>query len=168
MIAGALLQIVLGFPLAAHQNPSSEFFGLISTLNAASHLLLIVGVAGLGRSGAAGRGRLGAAGLGLTLVGLAVLVVAEGTSLVAMDAAVVLFSLATLALAVGPILAGVAVLRARRWAGWQRFTPLACGLFVPLVLMPAFALPGFASNYAIGIWGICWLLLGLALRTEAA
>jgi hypothetical protein len=35
-----------------------------------------------------------------------------------------------------------------------------------VVLLPSFALPGFASNYAIGIWGVCWLLLGRALRAE--
>ena len=29
------------------------------------------------------------------------------------------------------------------------------------------ALPGYAMNYAIGLWGVCWLLLGLALRAEA-
>lgn len=168
LIAGALLQIVLGVPLAAHQNPSAPAFGLISALNAASHLLLSAGVAGLARSGAAGRGRLAGAGLALTPLGLAVLIVAEATSLVNMDAAVVLFSIATLALGLGPILAGAAVVRARRWDGWRRFTLLACGLYVPLILLPSFALPGLAMNYAIGVWGVCWLLLGLALWAEAS
>jgi hypothetical protein len=168
LIGGALLQIVLGIPLATHQNPSSPTFGLISALNAVSHLLLIAGVAGLVRSGAAGRGRLAVAGLALTLLGLAVLVVAEATSLVDMGTAVLLFSVATLAVMLGLIAAGAAVLRAGRWGGWRRLTPLACGLFVLLVLIPSFALPGYASNYAIGLWGVCWLLLGLALRAEAS
>lgn len=167
MIAGALLQMILGIPLAPFQDASSPAFRTITTLNAVSHLLLIAGVAGLVRSGAAGQSILAVAGLALTLVGLAVLVVAEATSLVAMSAAVTLFGIATLALAVGLILAGVAALRARRRDGWRRFTPLACGLFIPLVLLPSFALPGLASNYAIGLWGVCWLLLGLALRAEA-
>lgn len=47
------------------------------------------------------------------------------------------------------------------------FTPLTCSLFIPLVLFPSFALPGYAMNYAIGLWGVCRLLLGLALRPEA-
>jgi hypothetical protein len=68
---------------------------------------------------------------------------------------------------VGLILAGVAVIRARQWEGWRRFTPLACGLFIVAVLL-SFGLPGYASNYPIGLWGVCWLLFGLALRTEAA
>ncbi len=168
MIVGAVMQIVLGLPLAPYQNPDSDAFALISTLNAVSHLLLLVGVLGLARARAAGRGRLAKAGVGVTLIGLAVLALAEGVSLIDMDVAIVLFSLATLALAAGPIALGVAMLRRGRWTGWRRFTPLACGLYVPLILMPSFALPGYGSNFAIGIWGICWLLIGLAQRAEAA
>ncbi len=59
------------------------------------------------------------------------------------------------------------MVRAGRWTGWRRFAPLACGLFIPLVLFPSFALPGYAMNYSIGLCGVCWLLLGLALRAEA-
>jgi hypothetical protein len=55
------------------------------------------------------------------------------------------------------------VLRARVWSGWHRLTPLACGVYILVVLLPSFALPGLAMHYAIGLWGVCWLLLGLAL-----
>lgn len=100
----------------------------------------------------------------VTLLGLATLTVAEPTSLVNMETAVVGFGVATLLITAGMLLAGVAMLRSGHWRGWRRFAPLACGLFVPLILGPAFALPGYAANYAIGVWGMCWLLLGLALR----
>ncbi len=108
-----------------------------------------------------------AGGLALTLLGLTVLAVAEVTWMLDMGIADALYTIATVAMTLGLIAVGVAVLKASLWSGWRRFTPLACGLFIPLVLVPSFALPGFAMNYAIGIWGICWLLLGLALRTEA-
>ena len=162
-IAGALLQIVLGIPLA-HLQAQLPVPTTILGLNAISHLLLLVGIVGLARSGAAGRGRIAGAGIGLTLLGLVVLTVAEFTATVNMDTAVLFYGSATLALALGLILTGVAVVKAGRWTGWQRFTPLVCGLFIPLVVIPAFALPGYASNYAIGTWGVCWLLLGLPLR----
>jgi len=84
-----------------------------------------------------------------------------------MDVAVAFYSTATIALILGLTLLGVAVLRTGRWTGWYRFTPLACGLFLLLVVFPALFLPGYASNYAIGAWGICWLLLGLALLAES-
>lgn len=170
MIVGAVLQMALGSPpVAVHQNPASPVFGLVATLNAASHLLLLVGIVGLARSGAVGGRRLATTGLTLTLGGLGLLIVAEVVWWsVGEAAAEPLYSTATLALALGPILAGVALVRAGRWTGWHRFTLLACGLYVPLVLLPSFALPGAAMNYAIGIWGVCWLLLGLAQRAEAA
>jgi hypothetical protein len=165
-IAGAALTIVLGIPLASFQAQVPPPWW-IAALNAVSHLLLLAGVVGLARAGAAGRGRLATAGVGLTLLGLVVLTVAEPISLINMDIAVLFYSSATLLMALGLTLLGVAVLRAGCWADWHRFTPLACGHFIPLVLLPSFALPGFASNYAIGLWGVCWLLLGLSQLAEA-
>jgi len=166
LIAGALLQMVLGIPLASLQAQTPPPLA-IPVLNAISHLLLMVGVAGLVRSGAAGRGWLAISGLALTLLGLAVLVVAEASWLAQLGVADTLYGVATLALTLGLLLAGAAVVRAGRWTGWHRFTLLACGLFIPLVLFPSFALPSPAMNYALGLWGVCWLLLGLALRAEA-
>jgi hypothetical protein len=165
-IAGAILTFVLGIALAPFQAQEPPPWW-IPSLNAVSHLLLLAGFVELARSGAAGRGRLATSGLGLTILGLAVLTVAELVWL-AGGAADALYGVATLAFTPGLILLGVAVLRAGRWTGWHRFTPLACGLFVPLVMFPAFALPGTAANYAIGFWGVCWLLLGVAQLAEGA
>jgi hypothetical protein len=39
------------------------------------------------------------------------------------------------------------------------------GLYMVLLLL-SFALPGYASNYAIGICGVCWVLLVFALRAS--
>src|SRR5215211_5834967 len=168
MIAGALLDIVLGIPLAPLQDHDPGLWQ-IGTLNAVSHLLLLAGVAGLALAGVAGRGRLGVAGLALTALGLADLTLAEAVwALAGEDAAVLFYSTSTLALMLGPILAGMAIVRAGRWDGWRRYTVLATGLFIPLILVPAFALPGYGPNFAIGAWGICWLLVGLALRQRPA
>src|SRR5919202_2096698 len=89
-IAGAVMSIVLGIPLASFQDPVSSPWW-IAALNAISHLLLIAGVVGLAWSGAAGQGRLATAGVGLTLLGLAVLTVAEAISLIDMDVAVLFY-----------------------------------------------------------------------------
>ena len=164
-ILGAVLTFVLGIPLASFQ-AQVPLPWWIPALNALSHVLLLVGVVGLVRSGAAGQSRLASAGLGLTLLGLGVLTLAEFISLYSLDLAIPFYSVSTLIMMLGLIVVGVAVLRARRWTGWHRFTPLACGLYVPLVMMPSFALPGYAANYAIGAWGVCWLLLGLAQLAE--
>jgi hypothetical protein len=166
LVAGGLLQAILGLVLAPHQNPGSPYFALICGLNALSHALLAVGVAVLLRSRAAGSSLPARGGLLTTLFGLALLIVAEFVSLVNMDVAIMFFSAATLAILAGMTSVGIAVLRSGHWTGWRRFTPLLCGLFVLLVVIPSFGLPGYAANYAIGAWGFCWLLLGLALREE--
>ncbi len=167
LVVGALMQVVLGIPLASLEEASSPAHGPITVFNVVNHLLLLAGVLGLMRAGAAGRGRLAVAGVALAVFGTLVLTLAEPVVLVNLGVANIIFGVAVPAMALGLILAGLAVLRERRWGGWHRFTPLACGVFIPLVLIPSFALPGLWFHYAIGIWGIFWLLFGLALRAEA-
>lgn len=160
-----MLQFMLGVPLA-HLQARDPIPTAVLGLNAASHLLLLLGVFGLARSGAAGTTRWARGGLVLAAAGLAVLTLAEFVAMVSPPTAVPMYFAASLAIAAGMIVAGIGVARANRWAGWRRFTPLASGLFVPLVLFPAFGLPGYAPHYAIALWGGCWLLLGLSLLGE--
>jgi hypothetical protein len=141
-IAGAVMLLILGIPLAALE-------------------------AQVPVPWAAGRGRLASSGLVGTALGLAVLALAEFVSRPSLSTAEVFYSIGTLLTGLGLILAGVAMLRAERWTGWQRFTPLACGLFLLLILVPALFMPGFVPHYALGAWGVCWLLLGVALLPEA-
>ena len=165
VIVGAILQLVL-IPLAyleAETPPPAP----IVALNILNHVLLMAGLVGLAQSHAAGRGWVATVGLSLSQLGFAVLVIAEASWLLSASFTEALFGLGTLVLLIGLVLTGAAVVSARRWQGWHRFTPLACGVFIAVVVLPSFALPGYASNYAIGLWGVCWLLLGLSLRAEA-
>jgi hypothetical protein len=168
-IVGAVMLLILGIPLAALEAREPVPWTAAAP-NAISHLLTLVGVVGLARLGAAGRGRLAAVGLVGALLGLVVITLAEFVSVTNESSAVAFYSSGTLLTALGLILAGIAMLRSGRWAGWQRFTPLACGLFLPLIVIPALSipgLPGFVPHYAVGLWGVCWLLLGLALLADA-
>ena len=111
LIVAAVLQLVLGIPLASLQAKEPVLWQ-IAALNAVNHVLLILGVVGLAYSGATGRGHLAATGLGLTLLGLAGLTLAEAVwAMSGEDAAVPFYSTATLAMMLGLILAGIAVLR---------------------------------------------------------
>jgi len=69
---------------------------------------------------------------------------------------------------VGLILAGIATLHTRLWNGWHRFTPLIAGLYPAVAVFSSFALPGHAFEYVIAAWGLCFVLLGAAMWTEAA
>jgi hypothetical protein len=64
---------------------------------------------------------------------------------------------------VGMLVAAVLVLRSGRWAGPDRFTPLACGLYPVLVLIPAFVVFGDGNMAAIAGFGLVWALFGLGV-----
>jgi hypothetical protein len=64
---------------------------------------------------------------------------------------------------VGMLLAGILVLKAGRWAGTGRFTPLLCGLYPLVVLIPAFVIFGDGNMPAIVGFGVVWALFGTAV-----
>ena len=68
---------------------------------------------------------------------------------------------------VGMLLAGIAIVRARRWAGWRRPLPLAAGCCPIVAMFPVLALTGAPLLPAIALWRVLWLLLGLAMQAEA-
>jgi hypothetical protein len=151
-------------------------FRLTEVLWALTHLLTLVGVLGLARSGLVGRSRLGSAGLRTTAVGMALLVPGELAFAAAADVAadsttaVVLGSamgLAATLTGVGFVLTGAATLREGTWTGWGRWTPLLCGMFVIAVLLPVQALRPSAFLWPIAGWNVCLALFGLALAGAA-
>ncbi len=151
-------------------------FRLTELLWTLTHVLTLCGAIGLARSGLVGRSRLGSVGLWITLAGMALLVPCElafafvadvaedsGTS-VALGSAIGLA--ATLA-GVGFLLAGIATVRNRVWAGWGRWTPLLCGGFVIAVLLPVQAVRPSIFLWPIAGWNACLVLFGLALTGSA-
>jgi len=166
--------------------------------NAAGSMLLlmaIAGTAGLLRSGATGTSIASKIGLGLTLLVFSMLgvgTIGEGMRMVKLHGLVRLmdrleydenlFVLLILFLAAlsGWLIAGIAVLRVRRWLGWRRYSPLCVGLFPFLSLLflhpslfPALVglsnLGGVLLAHVIGgLFALCWLALGVALRAETA
>jgi hypothetical protein len=125
--------------------------------------MLLVGVIGLAFSGAA-PGWFGGVALVVAFVGRLDFVAAEIHSLVIGEESLLL-PLGALITAVGMTLVGIAVLRARRWEGWQRFTPLLAGLYPFVAMFPLIAVRDEPSMIAITVWGLPWLLLGYALTS---
>ena len=79
-----------------------------------------------------------------------------------------LLGLTALLQGLGLLLAGIAVLRAGRWRHWHRFTPLLCGLYTFLILIPALALSDGYNAWALAGWQIPFVLLGVALYHHGA
>jgi hypothetical protein len=156
-------------------------------------LITLIGIAGLMRSNAAGNSSLGKIGLSVTLLSfplLGMVAVAEGLNSMNLHGVVrlmersndpngtglllypLLFGLT------GLLLAGIAVLRARRWRGWRRYIPLLIGLYPVLsimllypALLPSVANISYSGRNELGHWlgalfFLVWLALGVALRTE--
>ena len=136
--------------------------------------MILVGILGLIRSGVAGDGRAARVGGPLAAGGTALLFVAELLSLLVIDKAEsagsagavgAVFGLATILATVGMLVLGVGTLREGRWQDWRRFSPLLCGLVV-LVLVPIQLTS--ALWLGVGIYGLCFAGLGVALLREAS
>jgi len=65
--------------------------------------------------------------------------------------------------AAGFLVAGVATVRAARWDGWRRYTPVATGIWLTamlfLVVTPALAV-------GVAVYGLLLTALGVALTTR--
>ncbi|HEX9369492.1 MAG TPA: hypothetical protein VF897_00725 [Roseiflexaceae bacterium] len=131
-----------------------------------ANTLVLIGVIGLARSGAAGESRLAKIGLGIAVLGSALFLPFEVFIIVNLELGGMLLTLCALLQGLGLLLAGIAVLRAGRWHGWHRLTPLLCGLYPYLVLIPAFAVSDGYNAWALAGWQIPFVLLGLALSQQ--
>lgn len=136
----------------------------------------ITGIFGLIWAHAAGNGWFGKMSLGLFAFGWIVLLVAEPLAWITRDNNLPLFPIGGLAAMLGGLLAGVAVVVAQRWNGWQRFSVLFYGLYYFLVmLLPLFIAHQGPTLITESLWGLAWLPMGIALvsysrvtRTQAA
>jgi hypothetical protein len=161
----------VSYPLTA------DVFRITEVAWAICHVLLFLGALGFARSNAVGRGLLGRIGLGLALVGMALIVPCQlgfalyATATTDSTPGMILstaIGLATMVAALGFLLAGIAVLRARRWQGWLRFTSLPCGLVALVGLIPVLAISPDLFLWPLAVWYACFIPFGLALYQQSA
>jgi hypothetical protein len=133
---------------------------------------LAVVVALTGTAAAIGAERLGRFGLGVAMLGQVLLVVAELVFPMRPDLGNVLFAIGPLATGAGMVAAGVAVLRARTWRGWQRMLPLLVGIWILVPTTPVMMItggpPAPLALGAIIVWDVLWALTGVAMLTATA
>jgi hypothetical protein len=151
---------------------SPDAHRIIEIVFTVNHVLLLVGVLALARTGAAGTGRAGRIGLRVTAAGLVLLTVCEvGAFLLAESANPTGqtdllgggFGVSTVLIGVGLLLAGTAVIRERRWSGWARHVVLVCGLAVFVVVIPGLMMSMVAGRLVLVTWMLIWAGLGVAL-----
>jgi len=123
---------------------------------------LLIMLIGLWWARAAGEGRFGRLALGLFIAAWSVLILGGFISLFT-DAGLILQPVGGLGGLLGALLTGIAVVLARRWTGWQRFAPLAQGLFMPAMMVVRGT---FDPTFIIeAVWMGLWFLTSLALYT---
>lgn len=143
--------------------PGSPAFIFRNNIVILSHVLVLIGVLGFARSGVAGNSWLAKIGLGIALLASLAFIPAEFIIQTRYDLGEMLLGFCAPLQGLGMTLAGIAVLRAGTWLGWPRFTPLLCGLYPFLVMIPVFAATGGPNFWAIAGVQVTYLLLGLAL-----
>ncbi|WP_432891768.1 hypothetical protein ACQPYH_15430 [Kribbella sp. CA-245084] len=154
-IVGGLGIVAAGTVAAIDANiADSAWFGFAG----ASALLATAGVLGL-RSAAVplARKTLTVVSVTMTLFALA-----HFYAVADQDRAIPFFSAFMMLSALGLIVAGIAILRARLWTGPARALPLLTGLW-PLTIPIGLALGDVPHFVAIALWGVCWTLLGRLL-----
>lgn len=152
-----LVSLVMLQPTGAGYSVSQVFWILIQTL-------LLVGVLGLAFSGAVS-GHFAVIAVGVALIGRLDFIVAEVDSLIIGEESVLL-PVGALVTAIGMTLVGIAVLRAGRWSGWRRYTPLIAGVYPFVGMFPFIFISEEPNMVAIALWGIAWAAFGCALYLE--
>jgi hypothetical protein len=69
--------------------------------------------------------------------------------------------------AMGMTLVGIVLLRARRWGGWQRFTPLIVRVYAFAMMLPFRFITDEPNLLALAGLGLAWCLLGYAMWLSA-
>jgi hypothetical protein len=134
-------------------------------------LLFFIAIAGyvatigtLIRARVAGDSWFGRIALGLFGMGWSLLLLGQIQDLILNNHDLFLFPIGGLMASLGCLLSGIAIVAAKRWQGWQRWSVLIyaiyywAALFLPLVIANQ-----EPNQITETIWGLAWLLIGFAL-----
>jgi hypothetical protein len=130
-------------------------------------------IVGLYLTQATGKGKLGKALLGIQFISVLTAALWTASHIVApnLDTNSTLYIATDLSWPfshVFMIVVGIATLVAKNWTGWARFTPLLCGLTLPVAILSSIVLGETALGIVFGLGTtIAFALLGYAVRTQA-
>lgn len=141
------------------------------------HLGLVIVLVGLARSAAMGERRVARAGAWIAVVGMTLLAVNEIRAMGYGDWTLKAanegslgagYGISTNLVGLGMLLAGIGVVRARRWTGPWRWVPLLVSLGHFFLVTPALFSGGYVvARLAIGSWMALFAALGWGLVVEA-
>jgi len=132
----------------------------------AGYLIMLLG---LWKSKAAGDSTFGKISLGIFIVGLVSLLIAQIVQWLTKNPDFFLYPVGGIFQLLGGLLTGFAVVTAKRWNGWQKYAPLLQSLYYLIVLF----LPIVVSNQSPtqlteSLWQVTWFTTSLALFTKSS
>lgn len=144
---------------------------------AAVHLMTAAGFWGVARANPHRSSRLAAVGIWVAAVGFVILTAAELLSSwradesIGSDFSAVLdnvFGFASVLTAAGSVMAGIVIVRQRVWTGVARWSTLASGTVMILVVIPALITGSLIlSMSALMLWSLTFVPIGLAVSRRA-
>ena len=161
-MVGGIAWVATGFAGLGATDGTTAFYRT-ETAWVVVHLLILVGLVGLVRSGAVGESAWGTKWFGAAIVGRIIFVVGELTALVVGHDDLFLFPVAAVLTGVGMIGGGLAVVRAGRWAGPLRYAPLAMGIYPFVAMFPILAVTGERPDALMSCWGLTMVAVGVAM-----
>jgi len=167
-LAATLVGVVTAAVAPQLATPGSTAFALSGVMLTMVHAAALVAVAVLAASPAARRGWLKNVGFAAALAGLAAQILGEALIRFDMNLGNIFFTVCMPLMGIGMILVGTAVIRTGTWSGWRRFVPLACGIYIPAVLIPAFMIARGPSFLSLAGFSALYALLGLAMYVESS
>jgi hypothetical protein len=133
---------------------------------------------GLFLSRAGGDGLFGRAAIGIWIIAIAAIVLAQALGVFGVTD-IFLLPIGGVGQILGSVLTSVAIWRAGRWTGWRRFAPAIWTVYflvtigaavaaIPFLSIPAAAPNPVAPSPPVeALWQAAWFLLSLALYIEA-
>ncbi len=161
-MVGGIAWVVTGFAGLSATDGTGGFY-TTETAYLVVHLLILVGLVGLLRSGATGDLAWGTKGFAVATVGRIIFFLGELAALVVGHDDLFLFPVAAVLTGGGMIAGGLAVVRAGRWEGPLRYAPLAMGLYPFVAMFPVLAITGDRPNALLSCWGLPMIAVGLAM-----
>lgn len=150
------------------QTPGKAGYAALQALYALAFLGILGSILGLRWSGAAGSSRFASIATGIYIAGMAGFVLGDLVNAVTASEDIPIAPFASLVTTIGALLSGIAVLRARQWGSWQRFTPLLVFLYSFFgFMLPAIVTGQEPTVFALLVFGLPWLVQGLAVYTCA-
>ena len=161
-----ILAISIEYPLQLQPPGIGFMFHLNQTMFLIANTGFLIGIIGLIWSRAAGDGWFGKIALGLFALGYAAIIIATMLGLFAGKHDSVLFPVGGITASLACLLSGIAVVSAKHWKGWQRWSVLFYAIYYWVALFLPLVIANQEPNQLTEtIWGLCWFLIGFALYT---